>query len=240
MFIYEAVYWDKPVSDFILYVLKTFFFTGWRHLWYLLAIIYTIVILIVASAVSKKSSFIIYCLSFPLLLIGITVSNYGKVFLEIPLFGILSNNNQSMIWGWMFIVLPFFMLGYYLSRKTPDLYVGNQLLFALLSLLGLFLEILLTTLLDLHNNVVLCLFTYPTVLYLFKWALKNPNHQLSVAADYSAGIASVIYFTHIAIANELMLIHCTGTLSFLICVLVPAVVGFILVGLGNAMIRRII
>ena len=85
-----------------------------------------------------------------------------NLFLSFPILNKLIQCDRNMTVGWIFIVIPFFMLG-----KTINDHCNNSIDTKVvvcqmgLCLIGLELEILITTILNLHNNVVLCLFTCP-------------------------------------------------------------------------------
>ena len=240
MYLYDAVRWNGTSSEFAIYVLKTYFLTGWNHLWYLLAIIYTIILLAFANHISQKAEEALFCFSFVPLAVGIAINNYGNVFLKLPGFRAFNNYSQSMIVNWWFLVIPFFMLGYALNKKIPECHRKKAFSLAMISFSGLLIEVALTTWLDLHENVILCLFTYPVIYFLLNWALNNPNAQLMNMAKYCAGMASVVYFGHVVIANCLKSVNVSETPTFLICILITTIMGYALTGLDNPIINKLI
>ena len=240
MFIYDAIRWKAPILSFVVYVLRTFFLTGWHHYWYLLAILYTMVLIAVAKAISPKANRIIYYLSFVFLAIGIAINNYGSVFGNLPVLSFFKNADPYVYAGWLTLVLPFFMLGYRLSIKKDELHIRRPLMITIGCTLGLLIEIFITTVFDLHSNVSLCLFTYPTVFFLIYWALKNPYSSLYTKARYCAGMASVIYLGHMVIALFTQAKGCSETLTFLVSILITAIVGLILTKIDKPIIRKII
>lgn len=111
----------------------TFVFTGFYHLWYVLAIIYTVLIVWMASR-HRQGVRTLYYVSFICLLIGILMFGYGNLFFRFPLakhtFGAL-DLNINMQTQWIFSVIPFFMMGYGLSRssvKSTWIYLKCELL----------------------------------------------------------------------------------------------------------------
>ena len=240
MFIYDAIRWQGQPVSFVLYILKTFFLTGWHHYWYLLAIIYTMVLLAIANRITKKANDIFYYASFALLIIGIAVSNYGNVLGGLPILSFFKDHSQDLITNGLVLVFPFFMMGYKLSIKKTGLSLRKPLLIAIACTIGLLIEIVLTTVFNLHSNVVLCLFTYPTVYFLLVWALQNPYPRLQKGAKYCSGIASVIYLGHFVIALYMQSIRCPETITFLVSTLIPAMIGLILTLINKPIIRKIL
>ena len=239
MFMFDAVHWDSSFSSFVLHVLKTFFLTGWRQLWYLLAIIYIVCLLAAGNRISRRFNDFIYCFSFVFLACGIAADNYGKVLSAITVASAIKSFFQISVVNWP-MVLPFFMLGYALNKHGSDKYIKYSLPIALSCIMGLLFEILFTTLFDLHENVELCIFTYPSVYYLLIWALNNPRTDLVVTAKYCYGMASVIYLGHSLLQAELVSNGTTPSLVFLICVLMPGLVGFILTKIDHPILNKLI
>ncbi len=239
MFVFDAIHWTGSISSFALYVLKTFFLTGWKQLWYLLGIIYIICLLALCSKISCRSNDFIYFCSFVFLAYGIAVNNYGKFFSAIHTVTIIEAFFRNLFVNWP-MILPFFMLGYELNQTVPIKHVKHSLTIAFLCIMGLLFEILFTTLFDLHENVTLCLFTYPSVYFLLIWALNNPHPHLGVAAKYCSEMASVIYLSHSLLQAHLISIDFTPSLVFLICILIPGLIGFILAKADNPILNKLI
>ena len=239
MFTFDAVRWTGSISSFVLYALKTFFLTGWRQLWYLLAIIYVICLLALGNRISSRFNSFIYFGSFAFLAYGIAADNYGKMFSAIHTISLIESFFQNSFVN-LPMILPFFMLGYALNRSVPGRYVKYALPITLSCIVGLLFEILLTTLFDLHENVVLCLFTYPSVYYLLIWALNNPHSNLSVEAKHCSGMASVIYLSHSPLQIHLVSNGFAPSLVFLICILISGLVGFILTKIDNPAFNKFI
>ncbi len=239
MFTFDATRWTGSVSSFVLYVLKAFFLIGWRQLWYLLAIIYVICLLALGNRISYRFNNFIYFCSFVFLAYEIAVNNYGKLFSTIHTMSIIEAFFQNSFVN-LPMILPFFMLGYALNRPIPVNYNKHAFLIALSCIVGLLLEILLTTLFDLHENVVLCLFTYPSVYFLLIWVLNNPYPNLGAAAKYCSRMASIIYLSHSPLQAHLVSNGFTPSLVFLICILIPGLMGFILTKIDNPMFNKFI
>lgn len=239
VFFNEAIHLNDSLSSFVLYVLKTFFLTGWRQLWYLLAIIYIIVFLAFANMISSRSNGFIYFCSFLFLAYGIAFDNYGKVFSSIYLLSRINDFFHIPFVNWPSL-LPFFMLGYTLNKPQSERSIKYALPLTLACIVGLLLEILFTTLYDLHENVELCLFTYPVIYYLLIWVLSNPYSNLRTVAKYCSGMATVIYFGHSVLQFYLTSNNITPTLVFLICTLIPAFIGCVLTKIDNPIINKFI
>lgn len=125
------------IRDVATYILQTFFLTGFYHLWYMLAMIYT---MLIVWGLSKTKSGLeyLYYISFALLAIGIIMFGYGNVFLNVWPFDVSLAKldfNVNMETQWWFSIVPFFMLGFGLRRTKINKVVwqyGEQLLLWLL------------------------------------------------------------------------------------------------------------
>ena len=238
-FICVASHWRSSIISFFLYCLKTFFLTGWGPLWYLLAIIYILVFLTCANKISARSNKYIYYGSFLFLAFGIATDNYGNIFFDIHICRLIAYFFRHSLVNFP-SVFPFFMIGYALNKHYPEKYKKWAFLSFLVSISGLLIEILFTTIFDLHDNVALCLFTYPSVYFLVILALKNPLPKFSIVAKYCSGMATVIYFGHAILQYYLTPVGLAPTCLFFICVLIPALAGWLLTKSDNSMLKRFI
>lgn len=241
MFLYEAVNWKKDALSFFVYAIKVYLFEGWHQLWYLLAIIYTIILIFIVKEILKISEVLISYLSILLLMIGISISNYGNLFLSFPILNKLIQCDRNMTVGWIFIVIPFFMLG-----KTINDHCNNSIDTKVvvcqmgLCLIGLELEILITTILNLHNNVVLCLFTCPCIYCLIKWAISDPFYQKQKSGRYCSRMSSMIYYGHYVLTMILFSFGVSPTKTFIFTLVVTLVLGNCIISSNNSLLKKII
>ena len=240
MYFFEAITWKGTKKELIIRIIRWYFVEGWHHLWYLLAIIYFIGILWMLNRISKTVIDIVYWLSLLLLSIGIAISNYGTVFLKFPILELFNIYNKNMQIGFPFVVIPFFMLGYTLNKQINGWIVDRVNILIFLSIIGLLVEVGITTVLNLHNNVVLCIFTYPVVYFITVWAISNPCVRLGTLARYCAGMASVMYFSHYIIVLVLSSVGITETLVFIISIITTSIAGIIITKINNPVINNII
>lgn len=241
MFLYEAICWKKDIFSFLLYVVRTYLFDGWHQLWYLLAIIYTIILIFILKEIFKISEIVISYLSILLLMIGISISNYGKIFVSFPILRELIQCDRNMTMGWIFIVIPFFMLGKtihdHCNKNTNPIIVAC---YAGLCLIGLELEILFTTILNLHINVAICLFTCPCIYYLIKWSICNPFCQKQKSGFYCSKLSSIIYYGHYVLTMVLFSFGVSPTKTFIFTLEAILVLGSCLICSNNSLLKKII
>lgn len=231
---------SKSIND----TLMTFVFTGFYHLWYMLAIIYTVAIVWMASRY-QQGVCTLYYITFICLLIGILMFGYGNLFFRFPLvkhtFGSL-DPNINMQTQWIFSVIPFFMMGYGLSRsnvKNIWIYRKCELLLVIV-LAAYFAEVMILQVFDFMRSTTLCLCTYPIVYLLIVVSLKHPDFVNAKIARYSAGIASFMYFGHILSVLIAQRIGIAQTPTYVIAVLLSTVIGGIIVKLDNQIMNKLI
>lgn len=222
----------------------TFMFTGFYHLWYMLAIIYTVAIVWMASRY-QQGVCTLYYLTFICLLIGVFMFGYGNLFFRFPLvkqtFGLL-DPNINMQTQWIFSVIPFFMMGYGLSRsniKNIWIYRKCELLLVIV-LAAYFAEVMILQVFDFMRSTTLCLCTYPIVYLLIVVSLKHPGFVNAKISRYSAGIASFMYFGHIFFVLIAQRIGIAQTPTYVIAVLLSTVIGGITVKLDNPIMNKLI
>lgn len=226
------------------HMLSMFFLTGFYHLWYMLAIMYTVIILWALSKLYNAEKYLYY-ISFIFLLLGVLMFGYGKLFFTIPLiqntFGKL-NADINMQTQWIFLVIPFFMMGYGLSKKNiAETHVYKKCeLFLSFSLLAYFTEVLVLQVIDIKCSTTLCLFTYPVVYLLLIFAIKRPKIGNAKLAQYAAGIASFMYFGHILFVLILQKLEISETSTYFITVIITAILGAVIVKLDNTILNKLI
>lgn len=231
---------SKSIND----TLMTFVLTGFYHLWYMLAIIYTVAIVWIASR-HRRAVCTLYYIAFICLLIGILMFGYGNLFFRSPLvkhtFGLL-DPNINMQTQWIFSVLPFFMMGYGLSRsnvKNIWIYQRYELLLVIV-LVAYFAEVMILQVFDFMRSTTLCLCTYPIVYLLIVVSLKHPGFVNAKIAKYSAGIASFMYFGHILFVLAAQKVGMAQTPTYVIAVLLSIIIGGIIVKLDNPIMNKLI
>lgn len=231
---------SKRVND----ILITFMFTGFYHLWYMLAIIYTVAIVWVLSRY-QRAVCTLYYITFICLLTGILMFGYGNLFFRFPLVkytvGSL-DSNINMQTQWIFSVVPFFMMGYGLSHsnmKNILIYRKCELLLVI-ALAAYFAEVMILQMFDFMRSTTLCVCTYPIVYLLIVLSLKHPDFVNAKIARYLAGIASFMYFGHILFVLFAQKIGIAQTPTYVIAVLISIVVGAIVVKLDNPIMNKLI
>lgn len=209
----------------------------------MLAIIYTLVILWVGERAKLPMKYFYYA-SFPFLLVGILMFGYGKVFFSVPLFrgtfGLL-DPSINMETQWLFLVFPFFMMGYGLNcRKAEQLvdYKHCGKLFVLV-LAVYVLELAALQVLSLKCSTTLCFMTYPLVYLLFVFVFKRPHVGTTKVAKYSSGMASFMYFSHILFALILQSLGFSETPVFCITVGITALLGALIVWSNYPVLKRL-
>ena len=131
------------------------------------------------------------------------------------------------------------MMGFGLNKNVSEKYIKKALPLTLVCIAGLLMEIMFTTYFRLHNNVVLCLFTYPAIFFLLVWALNHPHPGLYRIAKYCAGMASVMYLGHCVITNYMQSFHVSETATFMTGVLITALVGFVLTRTDHPFVNKL-
>ncbi len=221
-----------------------YLFKGYYHLWYMLAILYTIILL---WFLSKNQNILkcFYYLSFFLLMIGIMMFGYGNVFFKIPLIAKtlgMINTNINMQSEWLFSIIPFFMVGYGMKNKNRNcswVYKNCEILLVVFLVAYIF-EILFLQIFDLKNSTTLCLTTYPLVYLLILFSTKHPQIGTAKLAKYSSGIASFTYFSHILFIDIFEKLNFSETPTYFITIAFTAFLGFAIVKSNNSIFKKLI
>lgn len=125
---------------------------------------------------------------------------YYKVGSKIPLINNLYHSQQlETVRRYLFMGLPFFMLGYILIHAYKKL--GNvknkTLLLSTGIITGLFLiEIFIGRALGLQANIITTVFLYPLLLLVLTLCLRYPLPQLDTTARFCKTSANFMYYSH--------------------------------------------
>lgn len=228
----------------IVKIVKIYLFDGYYHLWYMLAIIYTIIILWIVKD-NKNILKYLYGVSLCFLVIGICMFGYGKIFFSIPIFknffGQL-NMDVNMQTQWLFLVVPFFMTGYILQKnklverilyKKAEVLLGCSFIFYLI-------EVVLLQVLDLKLSTTLCIMTYPVVILVFICALKYPKIIDTIKGSYMCHIASFLYFSHIMLSTIFDLSGFSETKVFFMTIICSISMGIGIVKCNNKILKKLL
>lgn len=212
-------------------------------MWYVLAIIYTLLIVGLISKLPHGLTALNVAVG-GLLVLGVLCFGYGNVFLKLPIACDtvaqldFSNNMETQ---WLTIIVPFFMLGHRLrTGKAPSLLRRHCEGLLVVSLVLYFAEVIVIQLLELKNSTTLCIFTYPIIHLLMLFAEKHHRIGSGEFARYSSGIAGFVYFAHILIVLILQKIGLRETPVYLLTIFSTVLCGLIIVRGDNRYLNRLI
>lgn len=210
----------------------------------MLAIIYTVILLWVLNKIPSAIKYF-YKVSFFLLIIGILMFGYGKLFFGFSVvqrtFGLI-DQNVNMQSQWLFSVVPFFMMGYGLrhyNSRFSKLYENCEILLPIISVTYI-IEVMLLKSFNIMNSTTLCLTTYPVVLLLMLFAQKHPCIINQKFAKYCAGMASFIYFSHILFVLILQNLGFAETPTYMITVILSGMLGTFIMKTDNSTLKKLI
>lgn len=101
-----------------------------------------------------------------------------------------------------------------------------------------FIEVLVLQIIDIKCSITLC--TYSVVYLLLIFAIKRQKIGNAKLAEYAAGIASFMYFGHILSVLILQKMEISETHTYLITVIISAILGALIVILDNPILNKLI
>lgn len=230
---------------FIYETFIAFFITGsYYHLWYLVALI--ISILIVTLACKYKLLKPLYILSLILFLLGCLGCSYYNFGLKIPLISnFITMRSFTLIRKIYLMGLPFFLSGYLIKKVEPKFKNLSSRNIAVLFCIVIFTylsEIYLVEKYNLANNIVVTVLLYPLVVCTILVLLKNPLPDAKQLGKFCKNLSEYIYFIHplfiYILSNmlgEYLLIESYSTKCFIV------VLGFnVLFGICTMKIKSLI
>lgn len=243
-FIYTFVVREMGGEQLLRYIVKTYLFTGFYHLWYMLAIMYTILLIWIISKIPHAFE-CLYRISWLFLILGIAIFGYRNLFFRFSLvqhtLGLL-DPNVNMQTQWLFSVVPFFMIGYGLRQKNSfitQIYQKCEILLPIIIVIY-FVEVVVLQIFNLKHSTTLCLTTYPLIFVLMIFVLKHPDFGNAKIAGYASHIASFAYFSHILVVLIFQYIGLSETPIYFTTVTITIMLGAIIVKLNNPVLNKLI
>lgn len=194
-------------------ILSAFFFEGLHHLWYMLAVIYmTIIVLLIGKEKFKSKTVLV--IATLLLLQGIANKGYGNILhIGFPI-------HNSMIEGWATIVFPAYFLGFKMAEfELPK--PAKCLLLCICAIMLYSIEVFIITKFDIHENNVSCVFTLPTVAFMFQWLIQKNERKNSMTLGRKFGqTANLLYYAHVPLIYVIRAIDRSIRPTFLFCIII--------------------
>ena len=221
------------IADFIKKYVANFFVGGtFYHLWYLPAMIYSLIFLAIvhrlktmkAGFVSSMIFYIIGCLGF----------SYYSIGSSLPFVGEFFDSAVFLKFRSIFcIALPFSYMGYLLYKlenKIKQVPNKNVLVYILIFILLFVAEIYFVRHTNLCKENTLSLMLYPLVLLVMIFIIKNPHAGYEKFGRLCRRNANFIYYAHPIVIIFFDKINMTSeTLLFFMVWGITSIVGLILV-----------
>lgn len=175
-----------------------FLFNGsYYHLWYMLGILYSIVIILFFCKLKAKKFLLpiaLMCYA-----VGLLGTSYYGIGCKIPVLKTLySFGYFDFIRRVLFMGFPFMVLGWTISEnKFGVSLTKRQLMFITIIVALVFVgENIIVTLTGLSRNVVITIFLFPLLFLIFNLCLAHPLTRLTNTASYCRKVANFIYYWH--------------------------------------------
>ena len=239
---------NSSIAGFIKRSFFNFFISGSHYqLWFFPVLIFCVILV----TVLRKYLIGLSILSFLLYGGGCLVGAYYKLGSAIPLINSLYHSNQlETVRRYLFMGLPFFMLGYVLihvSRKLNS--VKNKTVLLATGIIAvLFLaEILVVRELRLQSNIIITIFLYPLLLLVLTLCLRYPLTQFDKAARFCKTSANFMYYSHplymfvLAKAlSKIFSISLGNTLEFLLICASTVISSYVIFKVDNKYLNKLV
>ena len=226
------------VKNILIFIYEIFFVGTYVHLWYFPALITGVIILWFLVNKLKFDNKKLFVLSISLYVFATLIMNYdffNQLFLKVPLFGgLLSKLGARFTRNGFFFGFPFVCLGYLISvskQKTNKKQAG---IFAICSLLLIFVEQFANILIGRIGGELLFAL-YPVSFCLFVFVLNvNMTESFKNFALFSRKASVIIYGIHMLIYNTLKSYFVIPNLERYIIVLVLSlIISYIIIKLSS-------
>lgn len=232
-YFYEGV----SVKGIIVGIILNFFVYGsYYHLWYFIGVFFSLII--ITGCYLIRAEKILAYFSVILYLAGVLGCAYYQIGNKIPLFSMLiSSSYFTLIRRVLLMALPFFMVGYFLS-KISYRNISIKVVFTGILFIG---EIIIVNILGLNVNIIETIFLYIFLVYVMVWLLHHPEKEKKRAGEICRYLASFVYFSHplfIIIITRIGIEN--NTIIFMLSAFFSTVAGLILMKINNKTLNQFI
>lgn len=217
------------------FIVEFFIYGSAFHMWYMVALIYTVIIVNIFMKYNKLKY--LYILSIIFFIVGILLGPYYKYISNINIINDLYELSLYIEFRRLFtIAIPFFMLGY-LANKLKHVQ-KNSLIFIIIFFILFILECNYIQNLESQKDMLTNIFMYPLIIFIFTYCL---NHKLEKYNRYSMianKLSSFVYFVHPIFISILKNILLGETLLFLVTSILSLGLGIVLIRINNRYINQ--
>ncbi len=240
---------NGSITGFLKSCIFDFFITGSHYqLWFFPVLIFCVILVTVLRKHLVSLSILSFLLYGGGCLFG---AYYYKIGSKVPLINSLYNWQQlETVRRYLFMGLPFFMLGYILIhayRKLGNVKSKTLLLSTgIISVLFL-MEIFIGKALVLQANIITTIFLYPLLLLVLTLCLRYPLTQFEKAARFCKTSANFMYYSHplymfvmSEALSKMFSISPGNTLEFVLICVSTVISSYIIFKIDNKYLNRLV
>jgi len=252
-FLKNVVVSNYPIKTYLLERIMFFFFNGsFYHLWYIPALIYTMIIItIVYKLFGEKGIKIFAIISLVFYLFGIFGSAYYNIGSSIKILKVIYDTKAFLIFRGIFCMgFPYFSLGYFIIKITENFHTLVKKTYKFIIGFVLLLYVIeiyfLVFILEWIERPQLFFMLYPFTGAIFIVLLMNPLYKKVEVASYCKKQADFVYFSHplfilltYTIAR-IIGININTIMVFFITILLLLIISYIYIKYGNNIIKKLL
>lgn len=216
-------------GNIVRFLLEAYLLKGQHALWYMLAMIYTVLLAMLARKI-KVNRYVMASVVLVFSLFGVLNNAYGTLFDRFIIFSkvqsLLSSDLRS---GMAFIIIPYFSIGYLINTHSSNLH-DNKFYWKMTALFSvLFIaEVAIITFTGVHKNNTSCFSTFPLIYFLIKACLQT-NGKCGKIGQYFSPIANVLYYSHSILMYSIGSFISSGTVEFVVVCMFAFLIGVVLI-----------
>ena len=253
-FIYYAVDFvqvvrsNSSIWDFLRRSVINFFISGSHYqLWFFPALIFCVMVV----TLCRKHLWKLTVLSFILYIGGCLVGAYYKLGTKIPVIHYLYHSNSlEVVRRYLFMGLPFFLLGFVLIKVNKRLLAvkNKTIILSLVFTTILFLaEIFIVKTLKLQSNIIITVFLYPLLTIFLILCFRYPLTKSNTAGCFCKVSANFMYYSHplyMFVVSKLLFkffqISLSNTLEFLLICTLTVLSSYIIFKLDVKLLNKLV
>lgn len=241
----NLIFGELDLLSFLKEKLFYFFSYGSQyHLWYMVTLIYTLIIVTVMyKAAGEKGIQIISCVGFVMSMICALGCAYYPLGCQIPLLSKLYDSKAySFIAEWLGMGLPYFTLGYFVYKKenSPKKWSDKTvwILWTITLVLYLIEVLVITFGVKYYERLEVLIMVYFLTGMNMMVLLRNPLPKLGKLAGFCKPLSSFVYFAHVLVLNvvevvcALLSIEIHSILRYVLVMAIALICGHILARKG--------
>lgn len=221
------------------YVVRFFTIGTETFMWFFPSIIFTTILVFLIFRFRLQKALIPF--SILLFILGCVGCSYYQLGIHIPVVKTIITWDYFVDVRRAFLMgIPYYSLGYFVILTKNKISNRSVVVCLFLSFLLEIFEMIIIKHFNLDNSVTMSIAIMPVLYFLFVLFLNKPMYKFAKLSKYSRGLSNFTYYSHSLVILLISIVFdFSGTLLFVIAILVTGFAGFVIIKSENRILKHL-